>query len=215
MGGLRLAAHACHTVSVIGTRSGTLVLLGVMFVGCASVRIPPPELGRVPTRDERTLLKRFAPPVIAAAQQEGLSCSEVSWAMIDMQNHDVRTAGRANGWTCDFFVQVSPHYLQTESSEELAGVLAHELSHVIDKDWTDQRARVPQIQKEREADARSIRILKRISPEACLVMVEYYQRILAEIIAAWGVEQWDTIDTHPSFTERIATFSAGCQERPR
>jgi len=199
---------------VIRAWFGTLALLGGMFVGCATVRIPPAELGRVPTRDELTLLKRFAPPVITAARKEGFSCPQVSWAMIDM-NDDIRTAGRVNGWTCDFFVQVSPHDLRTDPPEEWAGVLAHELSHVIDEDWTDQRARTPQIQKEREADARSIRILKRISPQACLVMVEYYKRILAQIIAAWGVEQWDTTNTHPSFTERIATFSAGCQEQPR
>lgn len=199
---------------VIRAWSGTLALLGVIFVGCATVRIPPPELGRVPTRDELALLKRFAPPVIAAARKEGFSCPLVSWAMIDM-NADIRIAGRVNGRPCDFFVQVSPHDLRTDPPAEWAGVLAHELSHVINEDWTDQRARTPQIQKEREADARSIRILKRISLQACLVMVEYYERILAEIIASWGVEPWDTIDAHPSFTERIATFSAGCREQPR
>ena len=203
-----------HGLIVVRAWFSTLALLGVMFVSCATVRVPPAELGRVPTRDELALLKRFAPPVIAAARKEGFSCPQVSWAMIDM-NDDIRTAGRVDGWTCDFFVQVSPRDLQTDPPEEWAGVLAHELSHVIDEDWTAQRARTPQIQKEREADARSIRILKHISPQACFVMVEYYRRILAEIIAAWGVEQSGMIDTHPSFTERIATFSAGCQGQPR
>jgi len=197
---------------VVRAGLGMLALLGIVLAGCATGRVPPSELGRAPTRAERALLERFAPPVIAAARHEGFPCRRVSWAMNDEQDADLRTAGRVNGAPCDFFVLVSARDLRMDPPAQLAGVLAHELSHVIDGDWSEQRARVPQIEKEREADARSIRILRRIGPEACLAMVEYYQRTLAEIIAAWGVEQAGTIDTHPSFTERIATFSAGCRE---
>lgn len=81
----------------------------------------------------------------------------------------------------------------------------------MDGDWTPPRAAVPQLQREREADAFAIRVLNRLGVADCQAQIEHFRKIRERNIREMGVEQQTTVGTHPSFTERIRTFEAGCR----
>lgn len=130
--------------------------------------------------------------------------------MLDMPNDGIRAIARPSRSPCDFYVQINPKVFRYDSPSELAGTLAHELGHVIDRDWTPERAAVRQIDRQRQADVVAIRILKRRGTAECLAQIQHFQKIRADNIRAWGTEQRDTVTTHPSYTERIRTFEAGC-----
>lgn len=189
-----------------------LASASLWLVGCATVASIPPEIGRAPTLEEQWLINTFAPQVIAASRQEGFVCGTVTFAMADLRQDSLLSIARPSLNPCAFFIKVSMHYLRTDSPVALAGTLAHELGHVINGDWTPGRARVPQIDRERQADAVSIRILRRMGSTNCLAQVDQFQKIRAENIRAWGVEQRDTVTTHPSYTERIRTFEVACRQ---
>lgn len=186
--------------------------VSLWLMGCLTITSIPPEVGRAPTPAEQQLIDTFAPQVIAAARQEGFACGTVTFAMADLRQDSLLSIARPSLNRCAFFIKVSTHYLRTDSPVALAGTLAHELGHVVDGDWTPGRARVAQIDRERQADAVSIRILRRLGTTECLAQVEQFQRIRAENIRAWGVEQRDTVTTHPSYTERIRTFEVACRQ---
>lgn len=194
------------------TKRAVLASLSLWLLGCATVTSIPPEVGRAPTTDEERLIDTFAPRVIAAARQEGFTCGSVIFAMADLRQDSLLSIARPSPNRCAFFIKVSMHYLRTDSPVALAGTLAHELGHVIDGDWTPGRARVVQIDRERQADAVSIRILRRMGTAECLAQVEQFQKIRAANIRAWGAEQRDTVTTHPSYTERIRTFEVACRQ---
>ena len=191
-------------------RLGILAVMGMGLAGCATSI--PQEVGRAPNEDEQRIIDTFAPQVVAAARQEGFACATVTFAMADLRQDSLLSIARPSLNRCAFFIKVSTHYLRTDPPVALAGTLAHELGHVIDGDWTPGRARVVQIDRERQADAVAIRILKRIGMAECLAQVERFRKTRAENIRAWGMEQRDTITTHPSYTERIKTFEAGCRQ---
>ena len=132
--------------------------------------------------------------------------------MFDMPNDDRLTMARSSGSPCEFYVRVSPRFLRHDISAELARDFAHELGHVINRDWTPEHAPVSQIDRERQADAQAIKILNRLGAADCRAQIQHFQKIRAENIRAWGAEQRDTIHTHPSYTERIRTFEAGCRQ---
>ncbi len=184
-------------------------MTSMWLVACATTI--PPELGRPPSDDERRIIETFAPRVIAAARHEGFTCSEVPLAMADMPGDDFRAAARVSINHCAFYVRINPRFLRSDSPVDLAGGFTHELGHVMNGDWTPACAAVPQIERERQADAVSIRILKRLGTTECLAQVERFRRIRAGNVRAWGTEQRDTITTHPSYTERIRTFEIGCR----
>lgn len=184
-------------------------MLGIGLMGCATTI--PRELGRIPNEEEQRLIDTFASKVIAAARQEGFNCAQVPLAIADMPGDDFRSAARPSLNRCAFYIRINPRFLRSDSPIDLAGGFAHELGHVMNGDWTPGRAAVPQIERERQADAMSIRILKRMGTAECLARVEQFRRIRAANIRAWGVEQRDTVTTHPSYTERIGTFEAKCQ----
>jgi hypothetical protein len=189
--------------------SGAFV--SVWLVGCGTIASIPREIGRPPTAEEQKSIDTFVPRVIATARHEGFECAEVPVAMSDMANDALRTIARPSRNPCAFYVQVNPRAFQHDSPMELAGTLAHELAHVINRDWTPERAAVPQIERERQADAVAIRILKRMGTAECLAQVQLFQKIRAQNIRAWGTEQRETVTTHPSYTERIRTFEVGCR----
>jgi hypothetical protein len=178
---------------------------------CGAASTLPPELGRFPTKEEQQRIEAFAPRVIAAAREEGLRCAEVPIVMADMSHDDLRSMARPSRDPCSFYIQVEPRALRHLSPAELAGSLAHELGHVMNGDWTPERAGVPQIERERQADAVAIRVLKRMGIAECLAQVQHFQKIREQNIGAWGVEQRETATTHPSYTERIRTFLIGCR----
>ncbi|MBI2205269.1 MAG: hypothetical protein HYU41_15585 [Candidatus Rokubacteria bacterium] len=184
----------------------------VSLAGCAALTYLPPELGRPPTADERRIIEAFAPRVIAAARHEGFACTEVVFVVSGhMPNDAIRHVRRPSPDPCAFYIQMSARFVRIDSPGALAGSLAHELGHVINADATPARARVPEIDREREADRVAIRILKRLGTAECLALAEHFRTIRAENLAGWGVEQRDTTDTHPSYTERIRTFEAECR----
>lgn len=185
--------------------------MSVWLVACGTMASIPRELGRSPTGEEQRIIETFAPRVIAAARQEGFTCAEVPVVMTDMPNDAIRAIARPSRNSCAFYVQIDPRFLRRDSPADLAGNFAHELGHVMNRDWTPDRAAVPQIERERQADAVSIRILKRMGTAECLAQVEHFGKIRAENIRAWGAEQRDTITTHPPYTERIRTFEVGCR----
>jgi hypothetical protein len=155
------------------------VATALSLTGCAFVTgWVPPELGRKPTADERVLIEAFSTPaVIAAARAEGFACPRVAFAMSDMPNDALLTSARWSGDPCEFWIQVSPNRLRQEAAIELAGTFVHELGHVAHRDWSQRRAPIPQIQREREADAFSLRVLNRLGPAWCQARIEYWKRI--------------------------------------
>lgn len=193
------------------SRRALLAFLSVWLAGCASVTPIPRELGRAPTEEEQRLIETFAPRVIAVARQEGFTCEQVSFAVAEMPNDDFRATARPSMNRCAFFIRVNPRFLRSDAAVDLAGAFAHELGHVMNGDWTPGGAAVPQIERERQADAVSMRILKRMGSAECLARVEHFRRIRTANIRAWGAEQRDTITTHPSYTERMKTLETGCR----
>ena len=195
-------------------RRSSASLLPIAAAGmfaCSTMSTLPQEVGRFPTEEERRRIEAFAPRGIAAARHEGLVCADVPIVMADMSNDDLRSIARPSEDPCSFYVQVEPRALRHLSPTELAGALAHELGHVMNGDWSPARARVRQIDRERQADTVAIRILKRMGTAECLAQVRYFQDIRARNIGAWGAEQRETATTHPSYTERIRTFSIECR----
>ncbi len=192
------------------SRIASVLAVALLLLGCATTTPIPREIGRIPTASEQKLIDVFALRVIAAARLEGFTCEAVRFAMIDLPHDGLRSAARPSTNPCDFYIQVNPKILRRDSPAELSGTFAHELAHVINRDWTPARAETRQIDQERQADAVAMRILKRLGAAACLAQVEYFRKIRAENIEAWGVEQRFTAKTHPSYTERIRTFEAGC-----
>lgn len=182
-----------------------------MAGGLCNDDVTPPRSRASPTAEEQKAIDTFAPRVIAAARQEGLTCATVTFAMLNMPNDGMRAIARPSRYPCEFYVQINPRVLHHDSTAELAGALAHELGHVIDRDRTPERASVRQIDRERRAETVAIRILKRQGTAECLAQVQHFQKIRTDNIRAWGTEQRDTINTHPSDTERIQTFEAGCR----
>ena len=183
----------------------------LLLTGCVTMTSIPREVGRPPTTEEQRSIDTFAPRVITAARLEGFGCTDVPFAMIDMPNDGLRSIARPSADPCAFYVQINPKVLRHDTPAELAGTFAHELGHVMNRDWTPQRAAVPQIERERQADAVAIRILNRVGSAECLAQVQLLRKIRAANIQAWGAEQRDTMTTHPSYTERIRTFEAGCR----
>lgn len=187
-------------------------LLVVALTGCATgATVIPREVGRLPTPEERQLIDQFVPSVVEAARLEGFTCAKVPVAMKEMREDSVLTTARPSLNPCAFYLVISTVYLRVDSPLEHAGTVAHELGHVVDRDWTPVRAKVPQITREREADAFEIRVLNRLGPEACQAQIDQYKRIRGENLRAWGVEQRATVGTHPSYTERIVTFERDCR----
>src|SRR5262249_29846007 len=138
----------------------------------------PPGLGHVPTAEEQQLIDRFAPRVVAAARLEGFRCQSVTFVTLDMPNDNVRTMARPSLNPCeDVYIQVSTRYLRQDPPSEFVGNLAHEIGHIVDRDWTPSRASVPQIQREREADAFSLRVLNRLGPADCRAQIEHWRKV--------------------------------------
>jgi len=192
--------------------------LGLLLVGCvtggvngvASTPIPR-EVGRVPTAEERAIVDTFLPQVVAAARLEGFSCNVVPVAMQQMDDDSMTTIARPSRNPCNFYLQVSTVYLRRDSALEHMGEAAHELGHVMDGDWTPARSKVPQIERERQADALAIRILNHMDPAVCQAAIALTKRIRAENLGKWGTEQRTTVGTHPSYTERIETLERDCR----
>lgn len=190
------------------------VLITVLVAGCATLGGPPTiprELGRPTNEQERRLLDTFVPRVVAAARAEGFKCAYVPVGIKDMPFDSVISTARPSTNPCAFFILGNPRFLASLPREHFAGDFAHELGHVMNGDWLPRRAQVPQITKEREADGTSIRILLRDSVALCLAQVENLKQVREGNIRSRGVEQWETVGTHPSFTERIQTFERECQ----
>jgi Zn-dependent protease with chaperone function len=201
-----------NTTRLLGSfRVVSVALVTGSLIGCATMHPSVPAVvGRAPTPDEQRVIEAFAPRVIAAARHEGLTCPDVRFVMKEMPNNDLRVTATPSSNVCTFFVQVNPRVLAHDSPAELGGTLAHELGHVVNRDWTPERASVPQIERERQADGVAIRILKRLGRPECAAHAEHFRQVRADNVRAWGAEQRHTVGTHPSYTERIRRFETEC-----
>lgn len=64
--------------------------------------------------------------------------------------------------------------------DDIRTVLAHELGHMFNNDFSTLRVGVPQIEKERQADAVAARLLSRISLGACIALPQLLEKLPAD-----------------------------------
>ncbi len=86
-----------------------------MAGGLCNDDVTPPRSRASPTAEEQKAIDTFAPRVIAAARQEGLTCATVTFAMLNMPNDGMRAIARPSWYPCEFYVQINPRVLHGSS----------------------------------------------------------------------------------------------------